>query len=66
MNLYDSYNQSIYMDLLPNDPIQGVPALIIDDFAVSHTSKSQALNALVDYVGIYYTSEQMNTFLSNY
>ncbi len=66
VDLYDSYNQSIYMDFLPNDPIQGVPALIVDDFAISHTSKHQTLNALVDYVGIYYTPEQMNTFLSNY
>lgn len=66
IDLFDSYNQSIYSNTLPDDVIQDVPASLVDNMGIASTSKSQSLSSLSNYVGVYYTLAQMNTFLSNY
>lgn len=66
IDLVDTYNQSTYSSNLPNDTIQDVPVSLIDSLGIVCTSKAQSLASLSDYVGVYYTLEQKNSFLSNY
>ena len=66
IDLVDSYNQSTYSSTLPNDTIQDVPASLIDSLGIACTSKAQSLASLSNFTGVYYTLEQMNSFLSNY
>lgn len=66
IDLFDTYNQSTYSDTLPNDIIQDVPASLVDSLGIICTSKAQSLASLSNYVGVYYTLDQMNSYLLNY
>ena len=66
IDLFDSYNQSTYSSTLPDDVILGVPSSLVDSLGIAKTSKAQSLASLTNYVGVYYTLAEMNTFLSNY
>lgn len=66
IDLIDSYNQNTYMYNLPYDEIQDVPVSLVDSLGIVSTSKNQSMAAMSDFVNVYYTLTQMNTFLSNY
>lgn len=66
IDLFDEYNQSSYNANLPNDVIQGFPAYLVDNLGIYNMSKTSSKATLSNYVGIYCTQVQLNTFLLNY
>lgn len=61
VDLTDDYNQSILIDA-----ISGVPASIVDDMGAQCTSILQCKTHMSNYIGLYLTTTQLNTYFSYY
>lgn len=66
VDLQDKYNQGTNSSVKPNDEIKNVPHSVMRRIAQEVTSWTQCRNILEEYIGVYYTAEEFNNFISAY
>lgn len=66
VDLVDDYNQGAFSSALPTDRIKNFPNSIIMTIAEEDYNWSKVKSRLNSYVGTYYTTGDLNAYLSNY